>query len=308
MADAKIRKPWHRIGIVGTVIVCALGLSGCAISIPFLDKVIGSGTEATATTAPAASARPTPKAAVAGPAKNLATVKSKVALSPSEKKLWELMNGVEIKSGKVFSIKNWLKQNDLLGEQFKEADASHLAGVLSEAALRARMEVPERHIHEKLPNYAEPGFDARVTADAFDLLIYNTSKFSVAVRTKNEGGTQTLALEGNPPDDWTAPNVNVNKEVIEASKEVVVDFGADPAKAVKATDGKPGLLVKVFYKGKGGNEDTLVNKDFYAPEPAIAPRPPTPEEKTAANPNSAEAENKSTDAAQTTGESTSGTE
>lgn len=68
------------------------------------------------------------------------------------------------------------------------------------AALRANLEILERHQHDLAVTYIEPSQDAAIAQGYQDLKLKNTTVGYVYIETEAEGGTVTFRLYGDAPD------------------------------------------------------------------------------------------------------------
>ncbi|XID92581.1 VanW family protein [Paenibacillaceae bacterium WGS1546] len=156
-----------------------------------------------------------------------------------------------IPAGQTFSYQEWMLESKA---QVDEDGYSQLASLLFETAVKAGLEVGERYVHAKLPDYANPGFDVAVSPRKKDLKLHNPYSFDVAWTLEIENGVPAARMIAQDEGEWTAPRIEVQRTDYLPDTVVLVDFGRSlPAK------GDPGALVKVF----DGNE--LLYKDFYPP-------------------------------------------
>lgn len=239
----------------------------------------------TATPQPSPSPLPSPSSPAKQGEQSLVQVQSLTPIGDNERAWWEQAAELKLDPGKLLSLNDWVREtvkNKKL--EAKEAELSHLAGMLYEGALRAGLEVGERYIHTDLPNYAAAGFDVHFEPDRKNLTLYNPYDFAFKLEVAYNGQLPVLSLVGSPSAKWSAVSLDVQKETVSPDKLMLVDFSLAGGKVaeVKREDGKDGLLVKVYKKGKENEPKTLLAKDYYAPHPVVAARAPTAEEMKAA--------------------------
>lgn len=119
------------------------------------------------------------------------------------------INGLILRSGDTFSF------NELLGELtaekgYQEALAyrgtvasmvmgggvTHTASVLFNSALKAELEILERHNHTYVPNFIEVGRDAYVQTDVADLRIRNNRPDPIRIKAEVVNGNIEISIEG----------------------------------------------------------------------------------------------------------------
>ncbi|TVY10408.1 VanW family protein [Paenibacillus cremeus] len=234
--------------------------------------------------APAATAAAPAPAPAAKPAANasgqlLAQAQSLIAVSASERAWLDQAGAIKLEPGKLFSYNTWFKDTQK-GKTLekKEAELSHLAGLLYETALRTGMKVGDRYAHSDIPAYAASGFDVEYVQDQKDLTFYNPFDFPITVGVTYNGDTPILTMNGTPSANWKAPKVTVNKESFSPDKVVLTDYTLAGKGEVKRSDGLVGLLVKVYADWKNDGKDELLYKDFYAPHPVVIARMPSPDD------------------------------
>lgn len=201
-------------------------------------------------------------------------------IGENERAWLEQARELKLEPGKLFSLNDWVREtmnNKKL--EAKEAELSHLAGMLYETALRAGLEIGERYTHQDLPAYAAAGFDVQFEPDRKNLTLLNPYDFVFKLDVAYNGQQPVLALTGKPSDKWSEVQIDVQKESFSPDKVMLVDYSAAVGRGeVKRDDGKDGLLVKVYKNGKEKEPKILLAKDYYAPHPLVVTRGPTAEE------------------------------
>ncbi|WP_165352528.1 G5 domain-containing protein [Bacillus infantis] len=138
-----------------------------------------------------------------------------------------------------------------------------------EAVLPANFAIIERHIGEKLPQYAKPGFEAKVDPGKNeDLVIANPNKTSYFLEVVIEPSKVTVSLEGesflNKYIVNTADQESFKPRVIKQYNPLL---GPDEVKIKQ--EGKNGKLIRVIrevYDEKGELlEREAISEDFYPP-------------------------------------------
>lgn len=123
----------------------------------------------------------------------------------------EAINGYVIEPGATFSF------NEVVGETspergYKAAPVMYSTGVMQGdgggvcqvstalyiAAIRANMEIVERHPHSMPSDYAPIGLDATIVYGQRDLQIKNTSDYPITIYAKAVGQTVSVSLLGKP--------------------------------------------------------------------------------------------------------------
>ena len=169
---------------------------------------------------------------------------------------------IDLPAAGTFSYRQWRATPGVEGVQ----NDAVVASLIFEAALRAGLEVGERHIHPSLPTGTRAGFDVDVS-EGKDLTLRNGYTFPVALTLASSGGTLIAEVKGDAPEDWKAPSVTVSEpQTFQPERMELVS--ADRSE-LGVTTGKPGLLVKVYVNGQ------LAHKDFYAPVPTRIVRAPS---------------------------------
>lgn len=142
----------------------------------------------------------------------------------------EAINGYVIEPGATFSF------NEVVGDTtaergYKEAPVLYSSGLGSSdgggicqvstalyiAAVKADLEIVERHPHSVPSDYAPIGLDATIVYGSRDLRIKNNTDFPITIYAKAVGQTVSVNLLGKPRDDVDA----MLKRVIKQTKETL---------------------------------------------------------------------------------------
>lgn len=150
----------------------------------------------------------------------------------------EAINGYVIEPGATFSF------NEVVGDTtaergYKEAPVLYSSGLGSSdgggicqvstalyiAAVKADLEIVERHPHSVPSDYAPIGLDATIVYGSRDLRIKNNTDFPITIYAKAVGQTVSVNLLGKPRDDGiTIDATSVDamlKRVIKQTKETL---------------------------------------------------------------------------------------
>lgn len=190
-------------------------------------------------------------------------------------------NGLILKPGEVISYNSTVGPVDN-GTGWKEAyviengqlvpgiggGICQVATTLYGAALRANLEVVERHQHQLAVSYIDPSQDAAVAEGWEDLKLRNTSLGHLYVESVAGGGTVTFRLYGDVPQ---GQEVKVESQVIGSrpfETKRVVDQSLSPGEQMVTMNGNKGYVSQayrsVFINGELVSRE-LLSKDNYLP-------------------------------------------
>ncbi|MGN7358067.1 VanW family protein [Paenibacillus sp. SAF-054] len=175
------------------------------------------------------------------------------------------LQNVEIRPNTQFSMNQWLELNKFEKKQGKEGeDIAYTASLLYESAVKAGMEIGERHLHRQLPPYAAPGFDVYIEPADHDLTFYNSLGFSIFISVKKTiDGMPQIIFEGQPAAGWKQPQINVNTKKYAPKNFEVTDAKLAPNAISVKSAGTEGLMIEVT------DGTRKISRDFYAPQPAV---------------------------------------
>lgn len=121
------------------------------------------------------------------------------------------INGIEIAPGETFSFnevvgdteadERYIEAPSISGGEMTTSRGGGICQVstaLYIAALKADMEIVERHPHSLVVDYAPIGLDATLVYGVMDLQIKNTSSYPITIIAEANGQTATVKLFGQP--------------------------------------------------------------------------------------------------------------
>jgi vancomycin resistance protein YoaR len=201
-----------------------------------------------------------------------------IPLTNNEKIWLTALAHLQILPGDLFSYNQWMGQTAKAnGFEGNQAEHSHIAGLLYEAAVRAGLEVGERNTHLVMPKYAAIGFDTVIESGKKNLTIANLQSYAITVEVDITGNDATLRLVGNPTAEWKAPHIQINQEKFAPDSLILIDYSLGGAISENVRQaGTEGLLVKVICDCSKRGESKLFTKDYYAPQPTVIARAPIP--------------------------------
>lgn len=138
------------------------------------------------------------------------------------------INGTLIKAGEEFSFNQTVGQPSI-GRGFREVETflgteltevlgggmSQLSSVIYYCALMSDLEILERTAHAYAPDFIDPGFDADIAWDLWDLIFRNTTDYPIRLEAEVSGGKITVRLVGTNNKDYY---VKLETEVIHTWK------------------------------------------------------------------------------------------
>lgn len=148
----------------------------------------------------------------------------------------EAINGYAIEPGATFSF------NEVVGDTtaergYKEAPVLYSSGLGSSdgggicqvstalyiAAVKADLEIVERHPHSVPSDYAPIGLDATIVYGSRDLRIKNNTDFPITIYAKAVGQTVSVNLLGKPRDDGIT--IDATSRVVDRYEQATKDGG-----------------------------------------------------------------------------------
>lgn len=172
------------------------------------------------------------------------------------------LNEVIIKSGEEFSVLAQLEP--LLGSASSET-IKFTASLLYETALKLTAQITERHHHQELPEYLNPGLDAYVQLSSQqDLRFINTLEQPVQLKLTREGLNLKVEFYAATVDENASIRVNRDGEVMPRvitrySKELPI------GRTQLIQKGESGLRVTVYRTNNVTGEEQVVSRDYYPP-------------------------------------------
>lgn len=156
-----------------------------------------------------------------------------------------------------------------------------VATTLYGAALRANMEILERHQHQLAVGYIPPSEDAAVAQGYQDLKIRNTTPGHLLLKSESGDGTVTFRLYGDLP---AGQEVRIESQVtgsLSFPTKTVIDPSLEPGVQEQVRAGIPGLTSEayrlLFADGQLVKRE-LLSRDRYLPTARVVRTGPPPEE------------------------------
>lgn len=184
------------------------------------------------------------------------------------------LDGLEIKPGAVLSV------NEVLGdtahdERYRMADVAGGAKIVQErgggvcqastalyiAAVKAGMEVVERHPHGAVCDFAPIGLDAMLAYGEKDLRIKNASDTSVFIRATALGQTVDVKLFGAALPEGDA--IDATSSIVDCSEVPASEAFDDPAAEGMAPDDPVTIYVAESYRVRS-HEGSEASKELLA--------------------------------------------
>jgi vancomycin resistance protein YoaR len=136
------------------------------------------------------------------------------------------------------------------------------------AALRANLDIVERHQHQLSVAYIQPSQDAAIAQGWEDLRLRNNTLGHLLIETESGGGTVTFRLYGDLPLDQ---EVKIESRVlgsIPVPTKTITDSALAPGQEIVRSAGAPGLESEAYravYKGGQLVKRELLSRDSYLP-------------------------------------------
>lgn len=179
----------------------------------------------------------------------------------------EAINGTVIQPGEEFSFNDAIGSTSLTnGSQettvVSGSDASQSDGgginqvstALYIAAVKADLEITERHPHSSPSDYAPIGLDATIVSGTFDLRIRNNTSHDITIHAQAEGQTVDVSITGDPlPEGVT----------VDAVSNVVSQYHRDDGTAGDQRQYYVAESFKVYYKDGEQTSRDLLSSDIY---------------------------------------------
>ena len=172
------------------------------------------------------------------------------------------LNKVVIQSGEEFSLLTQLEP--LIGSASSET-INFTASLLYESALKLTAQITERHHHQVLPDYLNPGLDAYIQlSQQKDLRFINILKQPVQLKLTREGLTLKAEFNAATVDENATVRVNRDGEVL---PRVITRYSSELpiGRNQLIQEGSPGLRVTVYRTNNVTGEEQLVSRDYYPP-------------------------------------------
>lgn len=171
---------------------------------------------------------------------------------------------IKIAEGTTFSLLEFAKQQ----KSEKSTALSVIGTGIYQAILPTDFSIINRNISSVLPEYAESGFEARVSpAKNTDLIFTNPNKSSYALELKLENNQLIVRLKG----EKFLYNYKISKKDEQKLKpKTIVQYSPilKPGKTMLKAEGADGIFVKVYreiYQGEQLLKTELISEDYYPP-------------------------------------------
>ena len=192
------------------------------------------------------------------------------------------LNERVIRSGEVFSLLDGLKE---INVDANKESVDFVASVLYSVLLQTNVEIVERHSQGIMPNYLEPGIEAKIRKNTNkDLKFIHTNSAPIVLKMQLKG-TDLLVEIYSVPLDTEATYRVVDK--VEIKPRTIYRYSATlkAGQEKLVEEGKAGLRVSVYRtisEKKGPFEkDELISSDYYPPtnqvimKSSVVPETPT---------------------------------
>ncbi|MGD6853803.1 G5 domain-containing protein [Bacillus infantis] len=173
---------------------------------------------------------------------------------------------IEILPQSTFSLLKFLEESNVT---YNEQSLGAVASTIYKAVMPTNFTFAERHIGRNLPDYAEPGFEAKVSKDKnMDLIIANPNDQAYTLEFSYNDSLFYTALKGQS----LVYSYNIQLKDKEAFKpKTVVQFDAKLrfGEQRTAVEGVDGMLIKVYRDtvDRDGSiiKTEAISEDFYPP-------------------------------------------
>lgn len=161
---------------------------------------------------------------------------------------------------------------ETVGEQINLANrsaANFVASMVYNVALQSNSEILERTAQKQEPSYLKPGFEAEVNAlTSQDLRFVNQTANMMKLSVTIEGENLVVGMYAPVKEDEITVRSVLDGEV---APRIITRYSKDLAIGEQQLikEGEPGLRVSVYRMSAQTGEETLISKDYYAPENRI---------------------------------------
>lgn len=192
------------------------------------------------------------------------------------------INGTVVMPGQQISASELMKKREpengyQLATEYNNGDSveaygggvCQVATTLYQAALRAELQIDERHCHSMLVGYVDPSYDAAISWGNKDVKITNNTGYAIYIAASADGTTLTFSIYGK---EYRPSNRSISFEsvIIErvTSETKIVEDPTQPVGFVekKGTnrDKCRSYLVKKVYVDGNLTETIKFKEDYYA--------------------------------------------
>ena len=193
------------------------------------------------------------------------------------------LNERVIRSGEIFSLLDGLKE---INVDANKESVDFVASVLYSVLLQTNVEIVERHSQGIMPNYLEPGIEAKIRKNTNkDLKFIHTNSAPIVLKMQLKGTDLLVEIYSVPLD--TEATYRVVDDKVEIKPRTIYRYSATlkAGQEKLLEEGKAGLRVSVYRtisEKKGPFEkDKLISSDYYPPtnqvimKSSVVPETPT---------------------------------
>ncbi|WP_170122287.1 VanW family protein [Psychrobacillus insolitus] len=192
------------------------------------------------------------------------------------------LNEQVIGSGEVFSLLDGLKE---INVDANRESVDFVASVLYSVLLQTNVEIVERHSQGIMPNYLEPGIEAKIRKNTNkDLKFIHTNSAPIVLKVQLKGTDLLVEIYSVPLDTEATYRV---ADKVEIKPKTIYRYSAKlkAGQEKLVEEGKAGLRVSVYRtisEKKGSFEkEELISADYYPPinrvimKSSLVPETPT---------------------------------
>lgn len=182
-----------------------------------------------------------------------------------EPKLFSTVNGYEVKAGETVSLLNFMDKKTYSDAELYSMNL--VATGIYQVLLHTNFEIVERHNGREKPTYANPGYEASIIPNHWDLIFKNPNPTSYILKVDFKEKQVLVSLEGAKLTSDYVPFLLGEKEL---PPKTIVHYNANllPNEKVTKVQGKPGSAVEVWrQEWKAGKlvGKERISEDFYPP-------------------------------------------
>ncbi|MGP6151066.1 VanW family protein [Priestia flexa] len=179
---------------------------------------------------------------------------------------------LKIPAQKTVSLNELIQKHQL--ENLSPDSLSLVGSSIYETITYSNFDILERHIGSEIPDYIDPGFEARISPGKLDLAFFNSNQSDYTLTFELDQGRLTTKLVGEP---FFYTYETAVKERKEYEPRTIVQYTAmlSPNVTNIETMGKNGLAIKVERTVTDGDAvitSNLLSDDFYPPENKVEQR------------------------------------
>ena len=192
------------------------------------------------------------------------------------------LNEQVIGSGEVFSLLDSLKE---INVDANKESVDFVASVLYSVLLQTNFEIVERHSQGTMPNYLEPGIEAKIRKNTNkDLKFIHTNSTPIVLKMQLKGTDLLVEIYSVPLDTEATYRVT---DKVEIKPRTIYRYSAtlNAGQEKLVEEGKVGLRVSVYRtiseKKASFEKEELISADYYPPinqvilKSSLVPETPT---------------------------------